>query len=93
MILTNEEHMSGKVTKMSTIKQLLLQHQQGASNREIADCLDINRGTVNDYVAKIKAYSLNITELLSLPEPILESRFKVGIKVMLLKPFNSPSKK
>jgi len=79
MILTNKEHMSGKVTKMSTIKQLLLLHQQGASNRKIADCLCINRGTVNDYVTKIKSYNLNLPELLSLPEPVLESKFKLGV--------------
>ena len=71
--------MSGKVTKMSTIKQLLLLHQQGASNRKIADCLCINRGTVNDYVTKIKSYNLNLPELLSLPEPVLESKFKLGV--------------
>jgi len=70
--------MSGKVTKMSTIKQLLLMHQQGASNRKIADCLGINRSTVNDYVTKLKAYNLNLTELLSLAEPVLESKFKLG---------------
>lgn len=70
--------MSGKVTKMSKIKQLLQLHQQGKSNRKIAAALDINRGTVNDYVDKIKAYHLDIDELLSLAEPVLESKFKVG---------------
>jgi len=70
--------MSGKITKMSTIKQLLLMHQQGASNRKIADVLCINRSTVNDYVTKLKAYHLDIVELLSLPDPVLERKFTMG---------------
>ena len=53
-------------------------HQQDASNRKIADCLCLNRSTVNDYFTKLKAYNLNLTELLSLPEPVLESKFKLG---------------
>ncbi|MDR2569626.1 MAG: IS21 family transposase [Oscillospiraceae bacterium] len=70
--------MSGKVTRMSMIKQLLLLHRQGLSNRAIARELGIDKQTVNAYVRKIKANSFDIEALLKLEDPVLESKFMAG---------------
>jgi transposase len=70
--------MAGKVTEMSTIKQLLQLHESGESNRRIAKTLCINKGTVNDYVCKLKSGNMDIEELLSLDEPVLEGKFTAG---------------
>ena len=39
---------------MSKIKQLIQLHESGVSNRQIALTLGLNKGTVNDYVNKLK---------------------------------------
>jgi transposase len=70
--------MSGKITRMSKIKQLMQLHQQGASNREIARHLGLNKETVNSYVQKIKVHELTINEMLELDDPVLESKFVAG---------------
>ena len=70
--------MSGKVTKMSTIKQLLRLHESGVSNRQIAKDLRLNRGTVNDYVRKFTTGKMETEELLSLEDPVLEGKFIAG---------------
>jgi len=70
--------MSGKVTKMSTIKQLLRLHESGVSNRQIAKDLSLNRGTVNDYVRKFTTGKMETEELLSLEDPVLEGKFIAG---------------
>jgi len=48
--------MSGIATQMSKIKQLLLLHRQGVSNRGISRELELDKETVNSYVRKIKAH-------------------------------------
>ena len=63
---------------MSTIKQLIQLHESGVSNRQIGRTLGLNKGTVNDYVTKLKSGNLCIAELLSLDEPVLEGRFSAG---------------
>jgi transposase len=70
--------MAGKVTEMSKIKQLLLLHESGVSNRQIANELGINRETVNTYVNKLKSGEMQIDELLKLDEPVLEGKFIAG---------------
>ncbi len=70
--------MAGTVTRMSKIKQLLQLHRQGVSNRKIATLIGLNRGTVNDYVQKIKLHGFDMTELLSLEDPVLEGKFMAG---------------
>jgi len=70
--------MSGKITRMSKIKQLMQLHQSGASNREIARQLGLNKETVNTYVHKLKVHELSINEMLTLDDPILESKFVAG---------------
>jgi len=70
--------MAGKLTSMSKIKQLIQLHESGVSNRQIAQTLGLNKGTVNDYVKKIKSGNLCIPELLQLDEPVLEGKFSAG---------------
>jgi len=70
--------MSGTVTNMSKIKQLLQLHRQGVSNRSISRELVLDKETVNSYVRKIKANGFNIEELLLLDDPVLEGKFMAG---------------
>jgi transposase len=70
--------MSGKIIIMSKVKQLLQLHASGNSNRQIAKILGIDKGTVNDYVGKLKTGSLLTEELLSLEDPVLEGKFSAG---------------
>jgi transposase len=70
--------MSGKITRMSKIKQLILRHQQGESNRKIAQILALDKGTVNEFVRKIKVHELSINEMLLMDDPVLESQFMAG---------------
>ena len=56
--------MSGKVTGMSMIKQLLQLYSRGLSNRAIARELGLDKETVNGYVRKIKANNFDIEALL-----------------------------
>ena len=70
--------MAGKVTEMSTIKQLLQLHESGVSNREIAKILGLDRETVNTYIRKLKSGNMQIDELLALDEPVLEGKFMAG---------------
>jgi transposase len=70
--------MAGKVTEMSTIKQLIQLHESGVSNRRIAKALSIDRETVNNYIRKMKAGHMETVELLELEEPVLEGKFIAG---------------
>ena len=70
--------MAGKLTSMSKIKQLIQLHESGVSNRQIAGILGINKGTVNDYVNKLKLGGIQSSELLSFDEPVLEGKFSAG---------------
>ena len=70
--------MAGKVTEMSKIKQLIRLHESGVSNRRIAEVLSIDRGTVNNYIRKIKAGNMQTSDLLELEEPVLEGKFIAG---------------
>jgi len=70
--------MSKKVTRMSKVKQLLLMHRNGVSNRQIAMELGLDKETVNTYVRKVKSCNLSISALLSLDDPVLEGKFMAG---------------
>ena len=71
--------MAGTTTEMSKIRQIIQHLRHGkVSNRRMADILDINKETVNNYVRKIKADSLSLDELLAMEDPELEHRFKGG---------------
>ena len=58
--------MAGKITSMSKIKQVLLMHRNGMSNRKIAATLSIDKCTVNEYVRKAKSSSMSLEGLLLL---------------------------
>jgi len=70
--------MAGKLTSMSKIKQLIRLHESGVSNRQIALTLGLNKGTVNEYVNKLKSGVMLVSELLQLDEPVLEGKFSAG---------------
>lgn len=70
--------MAGKIVRMSKVKQMLLLHQQGMSNRKIAGELSIDKETVNNYIRKIKSSTMTIAELLKLDDPILEGQLFAG---------------
>jgi len=70
--------MAGKITLMSTVKQVLLKHQKGDSIRSIARHLSISRNTVKSYLAKVDTLGIGIDALLALDDMQLESRFHVG---------------
>jgi len=70
--------MANKLVVMSKIKQLLRMHLSGASNRKIARELGLDRGTVNDYIGKLKSGDMAIDALLLLDDPVLEGVFTAG---------------
>lgn len=63
---------------MSDFKQAMLLKKQGVSNRRIAEQLGINKETVNNKFAFIKASGLSMDELLKLDNPELEKVFHGG---------------
>jgi len=72
---------------MSTIKQLVQLHASGASNRRIAKTLGLYKGTVNEYVRKLKTSGMTSEEVLQLDEPVLEGKFQAGTAAYLDKRF------
>ncbi|MFA7494019.1 MAG: IS21 family transposase [Proteiniphilum sp.] len=63
---------------MSKVKQVLRLHAQGVSNRRIAKDLGLYKGTVNNYVDKIRNHHYDIDELLALDDPELEGKLFTG---------------
>ena len=61
--------MAGKRTEMSKIKQILLLHKDGMSNRKIGERLGLYKETVNKYVNAAKSDSKSIEELIKMEEP------------------------
>lgn len=70
--------MAGKAKAMSQIKQLLRLYKQGNSIKSIARNLGISKNTVKSYILKLAAGKLPIAELLTLEDPVLESKFHAG---------------
>jgi transposase len=81
--------MSGTVTSMSMIKQVLQLHKSGNSNRSIAMELGLDKETVNTYVRTVKANNYDIEELLKLEDPVLEGKFKAGAAAYTDKRFDA----
>lgn len=50
--------MTGKIISMNKIKQVLIMHRNGMSNRKIASALGIDKCTVNEYVRKARCLEL-----------------------------------
>lgn len=70
--------MAYKTTEMNIIKQVLLRHVSGESNRSIAKALSLSKNTVNRYIALAKGDKLSIKELVALDEVELDFRFNGG---------------
>lgn len=70
--------MTGKTKEMSKIKQLLIMHRDGASNRSIARVLGMDKETVNNYVNKAKGLPEGLEGLLRLEDPELGRRLHSG---------------
>ena len=70
--------MAGKPKRMSQIKQLLQLHKQGKGKKEIAHILSISKNTVKAYLEKLALLKESIDELLTLDDPVLETRFHAG---------------
>ena len=84
--------MAGKVIFMGNLKQLLLMHRNGVSNRSIALRLGLDKGTVNGYVNKIKANNLDIDKLLLLDDNLLYGYFFSGTSAYCREEYSSFSK-
>ncbi|WP_221406846.1 IS21 family transposase [Elizabethkingia anophelis] len=63
---------------MSKLKQVLQLHLLGYSNRRISRDLELDKGTVNRYVNKIRNHHYDPESLLELEEPVLEGKFHAG---------------
>lgn len=70
--------MAGKSKRMNQIKQVLLLHQQGVSNRQIARELGISKDTVNRYVSQAEQDTMGVKGLIEMEDPVLEYRLKKG---------------
>lgn len=70
--------MAGKITSMSKIKQVLIMHTQGMSNRDIAEEAGLNKCTVNEYMRKARLDPLGIEALIGMEDPVLEGRLFAG---------------
>lgn len=70
--------MPGKTTEMRVVKQIIILHEQGLSNRAIAKHCALNKETVNNYIRKLKALDLPARRLLDMDDPELEGKFFAG---------------
>ena len=70
--------MAGKPKRMSQIKQLLQLHHQGKGRKFIAKSLGISKNTVKAYLDKLSLLKIDISSLLDLDDPVLETKFHPG---------------
>lgn len=70
--------MAAKTKEMNQIKQVILRHMQGESNRSIARALGISKNTVNRYVSLAEGDKLPLKDLVKLEDPVLDFRFNGG---------------
>ena len=70
--------MAGKPKRMSQIKQLLKLHKQKKGKKEIARILGVSKNTVKAYLEKLVLSKLSVDHLLSLEDPVLETKFHPG---------------
>ena len=64
--------------EMTTIKQVILRHIQGESNRSIAKSLSMSKNTVNRYIRLAEADSMSLRDLVALDDVALDFRFNGG---------------
>jgi transposase len=70
--------MAGKPKRMSQIKQLIQLYKQGKGKKTIARQLGMSKNTVKAYLAKLEGCQFNTDELLTIDEPIMESKLFAG---------------
>ena len=70
--------MAGKPKPMSQIKQLIRLYQRGVGKKAIARDLGLSKNTVKVYIAKLENLKVDLDDLLSIDDPVLESRFHAG---------------
>lgn len=70
--------MAGKPRPMSQIKQMIRLHRQGYAIKAIARSLGISKNTVKSYLFKIGGAKLDMDELLSVEDPVLEGLLHSG---------------
>ena len=70
--------MAGKPKPMSQIKQLIRLYQAGTGKKTIARDLGLSKNTVKAYISKLQGLKVDPGELLSLDDPVLETRFHAG---------------
>ena len=70
--------MAYKTKDMSAIKQVILRHLQGESNRSIAKSLSMSKNTVNRYISLAEADSMPLRQLVELEDETLDFRFNGG---------------
>ncbi|MBW6498876.1 MAG: IS21 family transposase [Bacteroidales bacterium] len=63
---------------MSQIKQLIRLYQAGTGKKTIARDLGLSKNTVKAYISKLQSLKVDLGELLSLDDPVLETRFHAG---------------
>ncbi len=51
--------MAGKRIDIMDLRQLIRLKKDGLSNRQVAEMLSVSRNTINGYVRRVVAYSLN----------------------------------
>ncbi len=83
--------MAGKPKRMSQIKQLLQLHDQGKSIKFIARSLGISKNTVKAYLSKTASLPMDTQALLSMEDPILESKYHSGRSIKDFREINSKS--
>lgn len=71
--------MAAQTKDMNVIKQVLLRHMDGESNRSIAKALSLSKNTVNRYVTLAKADAIDIGKLVTLDDVELDFRFNGGV--------------
>jgi transposase len=73
--------MAGKRIDIMDLRQLIRLKKDGLSNRQVAEMLSVSRNTINGYVRRVVAYSLNYAELLSLKDNELYDLFPAESEV------------
>ena len=67
--------MAGQRINLMELRSLITLKLRGLSNRKVADLLNINRKTVDNYTSRFSALNLGFEELIKLTEPDLRDLF------------------
>lgn len=70
--------MAGKPKPMSQIKQLIRLFQASTGRKAKARDLGLSKHTVKAYIGKLQGLKVDLGRLLSLDDPVLETRFHAG---------------